>query len=163
MKTQAMMLYIILFLSFVTVQTEGNSMENSAQVQLQIDNLAAKLENYEIGKIEILKIPAEVLTRTRITPEILEKQFDYKFTIRDIRGVACRDGFIDTLKSMSVQPLSEMPDLRFGVIFYTVDGKRLEAIYFDKIGNKGGVGNIPVSFKGNFFKWINGNISKFWQ
>ena len=55
--------------------------------QSQIDALATKLANREIVRVEILlQIPARILTRTRVTPEMLENQFHYKLIIRDVRG-----------------------------------------------------------------------------
>jgi hypothetical protein len=129
------------------------------QAQSQVDALAAKLAHGEIVRMEILQIPPRVLTRTRVTPEMLEKQFHYKLTIRDVRGGVHYSKLVAITKSIVIQPQSEMADLRWGVIFYGMDESRVAAFYFDKEGSTGAVGDIPVSFRGEFFKWLEGNFS----
>lgn len=158
MKVQVLA-YVILFLSPIIVCAQGDQMKGNSQVQSQVDALAAKLINGEIVKIEIINIPSQVLNRTRITPEMLEKQFHYKLTFRDIRGNIHKNKLVEAIKSMAVQPQAEMADIRWGVIFYGVDDIRVGAIYFNKTGSSGAVGNVPVSFKGNFFKWLDSNFS----
>jgi len=160
MKPQvSVYLVVISLLLSITVFAGNEIMKDKNQVQSQIDSIATKLFKREIGKIEILQIPPEISTRTRITPEILEKQFDYKLTIRDARGGVYREKLAELLKSLVVRPQSEMPDIRWGIIFYNVDDSRVGAIYFDKWGSRGAVADIPVSFKGDLFKWLDGNFS----
>ncbi len=134
-------------------------MKGTSPAQSQVDILAAKLEGYEIARIEIFEIPAEVLTRIAITPEALERQFHYKLTIRDIRGGAYQTNLIEATKSIVVQPGSEMADVRWGIVFYGLDETRVAALYFDKWGGNGAVDSTPVSFKGDLFKWLDGNFS----
>jgi hypothetical protein len=138
---------------------QGRDVKTQSPAQSQVDALANKLSNREIGKVEILQIPARILTRTRITPEMLEKQFHYKLTIRDLRGGVHQEKLTEAVKSVTVQPETEMPDLRWGVIFYGLDDTRIRVLYFDKTGNRGGVEDTPVSFKGGFFKWLDDNFS----
>ena len=134
-------------------------MKDTSPDQSQVDVLAAKLEGGQIGRIEIFEIPVRILTRARITPEALEKQFHYKLTIRDVRGGAYQPKLIEVTKSLAVQRRSEMADIRWGVIFYGTDNSRVGALYFDKSGSSGAVGSTPVSFKGDLFKWLDDNFS----
>lgn len=127
--------------------------------QSQIDALATKLANREIVRVEILQIPARILTRTRVTPEMLENQFHYKLIIRDVRGEVYQEELTQVTKSVTVRPEGEMPDLRWAVIFYGLDDARVGALYFDKSGSRGGVGDTPVSFAGGFSRWLDGNFS----
>jgi hypothetical protein len=138
---------------------QGREVKTQSPAQSQVDALATKLANREIGRVEILQIPARILTRTRITPGMLERQFHYKLTIRDVRGEVHQEKLTEAAKSITVQPETEMPDLRWGVIFYGLDDTRVGALYFDKTGSRGGVGDTPVSFKGGFFEWLDGNFS----
>jgi hypothetical protein len=89
---------------------------------------------------------------------MLEKQYVYKLTIKDIRSASCRNIFSEALASLSAQKSSEISDLRLGVIFYYVNNERFDAIYFDKSGKNGFVGNNPVLFNGKFFRWVTSNI-----
>jgi len=139
---------------------EGNQVKADSQTGSEVDGLVAKLAKGEIGRVEVLQIPPEVLTRTRITPEMLERQFDYKFTIHDVRGGAYRKGLLEAMRSVEVGPRSEMPDLRWGIVFYDVHDMRVGALYFDKTGSRGAVDNAPVSFRGDFFKWLKDSFAR---
>jgi hypothetical protein len=150
---------ILLLLAPMTGCAQEGSVKGNNPAQSQVDGLAAKLANGEIGRVEIFQIPARILTRTRITPEMLEKQFYYKLTIRDVRGGAHQGNLFEAMKSIAAQPGGEMADLRWGVVFYLIDESRVAALYFDKSGSSGAVGDTPVSFRGDFFRWLDGNFS----
>jgi hypothetical protein len=161
MKSQVLVYVIVISLLLSITLFAGNEiMKGNSQVQSQIDSIAIKLSKYEIGKIEILQIPPRIETRTRITPEMLEKSFDYKLTISDARGGVYGDKLAELLKTLVVQPRSEMADIRWGIIFYDMNDSRAGAIYFDRWGRNGAVGDVPVSFKGDLFKWLDGNCSR---
>jgi hypothetical protein len=151
---------ILLFLVPISVYAEESQMKGNNHAQSQVDSLATKLAGGEIGRTEILQIPPRVLTRTRITPEMLEKQFHYKFTIRDVRGGLYQNKLVEVVKSVAVEPQPDTADLRWGVIFYGLDGERVNGIYFDKKGGNGAVGNAPCSIRGDLFKWLDENFSK---
>jgi len=113
-----MVVFALLFFILIAGCAQGEGVKTSSPIQLQVDSLAAKLANKEIGKIEILQIPAYILTRTRITPQMLEKQYDYKLTIRDVRNGVHQQKLIKAAKSVVVQVVADMSDIRWGVIFY---------------------------------------------
>jgi hypothetical protein len=159
MKRQLASCALLLLLVPLVGCGQEHEVKTNSPAQSQADALAAKMAKGEIGKVEILQIPARILTRTRITPEMLEKQFHYKLTIRDIRGGVHQQKLADALQSVAVRPEQEMPDLRWGVIFYGLDDSRVAGFYFDKTGGRGGVDGTPVSFKGGLFKWLDGNFS----
>jgi hypothetical protein len=157
MKTR--IVFCILLLSATTIaSTQGSDLDGSNKTQVHVDSLAAKLANGDIEAVEILRIPAHVLTRTAITPEMIEKQFHYKLTIRHIG--AYRKELAAALKSTKVELEPGMPDIRWGMIFYDAQDRRMGAVYFDKKGRYGAVGDIPVSFKGELFKWLNRSFSE---
>ena len=158
MKTQ-MIAYIVLLSALINGCANGDQTEGNSQAQMQVDALAAMLANRDIGRVEILQIPPDVETAWSITPEMLEKHFYYKLTISDIRASAHRDKLVNAMKSIAVVPQPKMPDIRWGVILYDLNGVRAGAIYFDKWGKSGAVGDVPVSFKGKLFKWLDRNFS----
>ncbi len=157
--TKSIRICVLLLLAPIAGCTHGDKVKGTSPAQSRVDVLAAKLEGNEIGRIEIFEIPPEVLTRIAITPEALEKQFDYKLTIRDIRGGAYQAKLIEAMKSTVVQPRSDMADIRWGIVFYGIDETRVAGVYFDKWGGNGAVDSTPVSFKGDLFKWLDGNFS----
>lgn len=138
---------------------QGNGLTVNKQAQSEVDSLAAKIASGEIEKIEILQIPPRILTRVRITPEMLEKQYYYKLTVRDVRGWAQQNKLVETMRSIVAQPQSEMKEIRWGIVFYSMDGGRAGALYFDTSGNNGAVDNTAVSFKGDLFKWLDNSFS----
>lgn len=157
MRIIAISLFLLITPKAWSAQANGVKVNNPANSE--VDGLAAKITRGEIEKIEIFQIPPRILTRTRITPEMLEKQYYYKLTIRDVRGGALQIKLVEAIKSTVVQPQSEMADIRWGIVLYAVDGKRVGALYFDKSGEKGAVDNSAVSFKGDLFKWLDDNFS----
>jgi hypothetical protein len=113
-----------------------------------------------IGEVEILRIPDRVLTRTRITPEMLQLQYHYKLTIRDVRSGLYQEGLTEAVKSVSVRPSADTSDLRWGVIFYDLNGSRVMALYLDSTGKKGAVADTPVLYEGGIYSWLNENFSR---
>ena len=154
-----LLVYVLLLLAPLAGCARGNAVKSNSPAQVQVDALAAKLANRDIRRVEILQIPARVLTGARVTPEMLEEGFYYKIAISDIRGDAYENSLVEAAKSMAVQPGTETADLRWGVIFYGVDDGRVGALYFDKTGSSGAVGDAPVSFRGDFFNWLDDNFS----
>ena len=124
MKTQ-MVVYVLLLLLPIAGCAQGREVKVSGPTQSQVDALATELANRQIGRVEILQIPTRILTRTRITPGMLEKRFHYKLTIRDVRGGLHQQKLTEAAKSIAVQPETVMPDLRWGVIFYGLDDRRV--------------------------------------
>ncbi|HVP37150.1 MAG TPA: hypothetical protein VMT04_09170 [Terriglobales bacterium] len=160
MKSKVFIYVIVIsFLLPITLSARDEITKGNSQVQSQIDSMAMELSNRNIGRIEILQIPPYIETYARITPEMLERSFYYKLTIRDASGGIYGQKLAELLKSLKVKPRSEMEDIRWGIIFYDVNDSRAGAIYFDKWGTNGAVGDIPVSFRGGLFRWLKGTFS----
>jgi hypothetical protein len=130
-------------------------------VQSEVNKLVAKVALGTIGRIEIVQIPATVLTRANVTPEMLEKQYHYKVIIRHVSdGVLGRE-IATALKSLKAYPETVVSDLRWGIIFFDEGGGRAGAIYFGARGSRGAVGGATASFSGSFFGWLSSNFSCF--
>lgn len=157
---------IIHVLGFVVVFTGSGWASIAAgdtSPQSKTDVLVAMLEHREIRRIEILQLSPNTLTRTRITPDMLETGFDYKFVIHDIRGGAYREGLLAAARSVTVSAQTQMPDLRWGMVFYGEMNDRLGAVFFDRSGARGAVDTTPVRFQGEPFDWLDENFSKCFQ
>lgn len=131
--------------------------------QARVAALSAALTEGTVGRIEILQIPQRILTRAQITPEMLEKQYHSKLIIRDVAGTAYRDKIVDSFKSLRVLPRKDSADIRWGVIFFSRSDARIGAVYFDSSGALGSVDNLPASFKGKFFDWLDSTFSGCFQ
>ena len=128
--------------------------------QSRVDALIASLRSGAIGRTEILQIPPRVLTRTRVTPEMLERSFHYKFIIGDLRGSPYSSDLVAAVASTTAQPVSDMGDLRWAIVFFDTNNQRIASLYFDGPGQRGAVDSIAVSFKGGLTKWLSDNFSK---
>ncbi len=162
-NARALVGILLLELAFLPVYPVYLEAAMQSDSQAQVSAIVAKLANNEVGRIEILEMPPSLLTRTRITPEMLEAQFYYRLTIRDIRGGIYQSKLLAAAKSISVEPRNETSDLRWATIFYSTEGVRLGAFYFDKTGSYGAVDSASVSFRGSFFKWLDGTFSSCFQ
>jgi hypothetical protein len=133
---------------------------SSDVVQTTVTSLVTMLESSEVGRVEILSIPARIITRIPVTPEGIEKGFHYKLTVRDLRGGLYQDELTKAVKTVYVAPVDRNPDLRWALIFYDTVGVRVTGLYFDSSGRIGTVDEAPVSFRGNLFEWLNARFSK---
>lgn len=135
---------------------DGNS---PGSLQEQVITISANLSSGQVGRVEILQIPARVMTRARITPGMLERQYHNKLTIRNLDTAAYKSEMINSFKSISARSRNEIPDIRWGVIFYSRDDTRIGTVYFDKSGEAGAVNGEAATFTGNFFGWLNATFS----
>ena len=65
------MIFVLLLLAPMVGCAQRNNVKGNSPAQSQVDFLAKKLASGEIVRVEILQIPSRILTRTRITPEML--------------------------------------------------------------------------------------------
>jgi hypothetical protein len=144
---------------FIEACAGAAQMKNASQSQNRVDDLTSRLAAGGVERVQILEIPARVLTRTRVTPEMLRRQYRYELTIRDLRGGEYEGKLISLAKSTVVTARAEMPDLRWGIIFYDAGGNPILGLYFDKTGNYGSVDDAPVSFEGELFGWLKSGFS----
>lgn len=143
-----------MFLS-TTCSLPANAQSSDARdrndVQSRLRSIASALTHNEVKQLEIVEMSPEILTRSRVTPEMLERDYSTKIIIRD---VASRKRLSTVFGSLSAQKRTEKADLRWGLIFYNSDDKRIGSVYFDKFGHYGTLDDSPVSFQGGFFQWL---------
>ena len=128
------------------IWAQGNMQE---RLNALVDSLAAN----SVVRMDILQIPAEVTTRTRMSAQMLERQFHYRLTIGDVRLWSGKDSLTAALRSVRVKP-GEPADLRWGLIFYALNGRRVESLYFDGDGASAQLGDVPAVLEGKLFSWI---------
>jgi hypothetical protein len=148
--------FALLLLSTVICSAQGTADTAPARISALTD----KLRSNEVQRVEIIQMPPRILTRTRVTPEMLERSFYYKLIIRDVRGGAYASSLIAAAASTSADPSTDMGDVRWGVSFFDQSEQRIVSLYFDASGRRGVVDALPVSFRGEMFKWLDDNFSK---
>ena len=124
----------------------------------QLKALATEVQAGRVGTVEILQIPPSLLTRSAVTPQILDRSWHYRFTIRHLSDprISITSAVLKTAKCLP----GVNSDVRWGVIFYSLaDGKRILAIYFDRTGRTGAVDEVWVSFGENFLARLKAALS----
>jgi len=158
MKISATFFTVMIMVVAVIAADSTNS-----SIQAKLQQMSKYLNENQVGRIEILQIPPRILTRARVTPDMLERQYYNKLIIRDINSNAYKDKLIGSFKTISVSERNETPDLRWAVVFYSQEGARIGAVYFDKSGQYGAVNGSGAAFKGDFFTWLTGTFSNCFQ
>ena len=106
-----------------------------------------------IERVEILYYPERILTRTALTPEMLERQYQYKVEIRDFAASIQRQQLVTAVREASVSPSNGSYDLRTAVLLYDKNGKRMLSLYFDQSGGNGVVNRESVSTNDAVYRW----------
>ena len=83
----------------------------------------------------------QILTRTALTPEMLERQYKYKVEIREFTASVQREQLVPALREVSFSATSRSYDLRTAVLLYDKSGKRMLSLYFDRSGRNAVVNN----------------------
>jgi hypothetical protein len=133
--------------------------QTESSVQSTLTSLVERLERSEIGKIEILAVPVRIMTPIAIKADDLDRNPEYRLVVRDVRKGALRRPLLEALRSLTASQSENPGDLRWGVIFYDVEGVRLAGLYFDRYGHRGAIDSVPVEMQGNFFNWLNDKFS----
>jgi hypothetical protein len=107
----------------------------------------------EIDRVEILDIPERIRFRSGVTPEFLERQYNYKIEIRGSAASTQRQRMITALRETSVSPSDRSYDVRTAVLLYDGTGKRTLSLYFDDGGRNGGANRDFVSINSDVYRW----------
>jgi hypothetical protein len=125
-----------------------------------VSSLVEKLDHSEVDRVDIFAIPADVYPRIAITPQTIETQFQYRFTIRTLRGSGYEKDMKKAVSTLSITKTAEPSDLRWAVVFYDLRDARIAGVYFDRSGSTGYVDQTPVVFAGGLFPWVTGQFSR---
>jgi hypothetical protein len=120
--------------------------QNAAQNSMA--ELKSLLKAGAITRVEILRIPDDVTTRTSVTPEALRSIASYKV-------IFC-EGFEPTFSALlsetSLKRSSQRSDLRWGILFYDASGREICSMFVDRFGENGYLKEEPVVFGSNLAK-----------
>ena len=122
---------------------------NIGPVTARLDALADEVRTGRVATIEVAQIRLSKEFFVAVLPDTLDTVWDYKFTIRTIDD-SHRKRISELLKAAPVEVSTTPGDLRWGIVFYSADQKRLGSLYFDTFGRRGTIDNTPVSFRVDF-------------
>jgi hypothetical protein len=145
---------LLLAAAMVNTFLPAHAQDNSAQSQLEA--LAHLIESDGIGSVEIFGVPEDALFAVNLSPESLEKAWDYKLILRSSGALQIRTQALEAaMRVAKLQPTGkkiQFLDVRMGIVFYSKQegGNRISSLYFDKTGRSGAVGGTSVSFGPEF-------------
>jgi hypothetical protein len=114
-----------------------------------------------VDRVEILYFPERILTRTGLTPEMLERQYRYKLEIREFGECLQRQELVKALQGSTFLQGDRQYDLRTAVLLYDKDGKRILSLYFDQSGRRGMINRDPASTSSDVYRWAKSMIKGF--
>ena len=107
----------------------------------------------QVQRVEILYFPERILVRAALSPEGLEKLYQYKLEIRDVRESAEWKQLLSRLRETSVRPSSNSHDHRTAVLLFDQNGRRVASVYFDEFGRGGTINGDSGSISGGLYHW----------
>ena len=143
-------LFVLLLVVLASVQASvGAASANRSKKALSSYGVVPKA----ISRVVILYFPERILTRTAITPERLERLYQYKLEIRDLPSAIQRDALLARLKKTSISISGNMPDVRTAVLLYDGTGRRVVSMYFARGGTRGAINSDAGAIAGGVYGW----------
>ncbi|GAB2591721.1 hypothetical protein ISP15_06670 [Dyella jejuensis] len=153
---------VVLLLMGDAIPADVEEPASGQQLELTLERFASN----EVWRVDILEMNPGTITRTSITPEMLEKSPEYRLTINMVPNTKYWQELRLVLTHLTVAPVYESRgDMRWGIIFFGQYNYRIGGLYFDASGRLGAVNNLDVSFKNggdvvtmlanNFFRQMN--------
>jgi hypothetical protein len=133
----------------------GGPMQDTAHgnPEANVEALKSLLRAGRVTKVEMLRMPDNVMTRVAVTPQALRSSASYIIIFHsDIDGT-----FEPLLSGISLKIDEHTPDLRWGVIFYDAQDREVGSIFVDKSGQFGYLNGESVSFNGGL---LDTNLAK---
>ena len=114
-----------------------------------------------VTRVEILYYPERILTRTNVTPERLEDQYQYRLEIRDFPGAVQRLPLLVALQKTSITVSGDMPDVRTAVLLYDGGGNRMASLYFARGGTRGAINADTGAITSGVYTWAKSMMKGF--
>ena len=111
--------------------------------QVDLEKLTSLFKQGAVAKVKVLHVRDSMLTRVAVSKEALQANANSTLEFSD--HVAEKFGLL--LSGVSVKKENHTPDLRWGVVFYNVQGQEIGSVFVDKFGHYGDVNDQTVSFE----------------
>jgi len=144
---------VILVITGCAKPAESLQQITAEDPQNAVASLVSNIENGKVQSVEILDIPADIMTNHALSPQELQMQYSYKITISRLGSSRQEKSLVAALKATKVARTKRKTDLRWGVLFRSDKGQ-IQAIYLDGFGQFGQIDEVPVSFEGGIYGWL---------
>lgn len=125
-----------------------------------ISRLTQAWQTGAVHTVEVLHISYKAEFPHNISSSALEAYYDFKLTVHDPESSVVIKQAIGSITNLTAKLSGKVSDLRWACIFYSEDGSRICAIYFDRTGRRGVVNGACVDFGSDDLKrWAESNFS----
>lgn len=126
-----------------------------------LSSVKEDLMQNKIRSLRVLFLPYHVLTRTRMTPDLLEGAAEFKTAVQ--MNEQLRASLLLAVESSRVSDLDSAPDVRWGVLLRGENGSTLHSIYVSgksivETGRRGIVDGRPVKLNDAMIAWFEGTF-----
>lgn len=130
----------------------------SAQVRAQLGEQVLKsivhqLVSQRAEEVEILCVPAYVMTDARLTPDLLRSDYHYRLTIPRFSATPHLETLVAALKRTTATSSPNPADLRWGLHITLSDGT-VHRLYMDGYGRFGQIDDVQVAYGGGLHTWF---------
>lgn len=164
-KLRVACLVTVLFLTtFSSLAADADQQHgNPPAPDQEISGTIATFLSQDLAQIDFLYYPTNIETRIRVSPSQLQTNFLYRLSIRDITGSERAGQLQRVLRKLRVFPSSGAPDVRWGLIFYSGDRRKLGSIFLSGYGSEGYVNGRTVRFNPALLDWLNAKTLPIFQ
>lgn len=135
----------------------------SPSVEGKTGEVLSLLHSYDIQRLEIIYLPVEILTRSALTPEMLEKGWQYKIIISHFVGTPVEKTLGRAIEASTFDHADRKGDMRWGCIFYSSQDTRVLSIYFDGSGCVGVINGEAVLSNGKVVNVLRESCAGLWK
>jgi hypothetical protein len=134
MRTNALIMPFLILTMTGCVSAEAQSPKD---LNRGVDELSSLLQSRQITRIEILHVPDNLQTRTRITPEMLRTISKTKVVVDSPWESSSFKGLLASLRELKNAESHESGEVRWAILFSDATGKGISAIYLSLDGSLG--------------------------
>jgi hypothetical protein len=160
MRAKVKYAFVLILLAFSCLNQGQAMADASVEVDSVLASLRADLAAGRVKRADVYFMSYDRLTRTRVTPAMLEAQADKKFSLETVP-----QSFVRAIENITLHKVRDSPDLRWGLVFWNRSGNRVHSIYLDGryilgTGRKGYIDGVTVGFNASLVDWLESNYVK---
>jgi len=109
-----------------------------------------------VTKVEFMYIDHESVFRSAVTPELLEKIYDCRLSLCNLRSWSKREMLCSHLSQVVERSNDKNLDIRYGISVYDSDNVKVLGLYIDDDSEDGILNGRRVKVGPTFKKWLQG-------
>lgn len=127
--------------------------QSSQSLNESADELSNLLQNRQITRIEILHVPDNLQTRTRINPATLRTLSKTKVVVDRPWESSSFDSLRASLQELKNAKSRESGEVRWALVLSDATGKEISSIYLSSDGSLGVFKDTTLALQGRLLSW----------